>query len=221
MNIAPAAAETMKPPHVNLVLLMAADPDGVIGHNGTLPWNYPEDLKHFKATTTGEGKGVIMGRATWESLPVTSSGEKLPGRKKIVITTSALKRKPMLNTVFIKDWNIKNIKNLARLIGINTLYIIGGRKLFDVGLWECDEAIITHVTKRYMGDTSVYITDLLHNFDEIGEPVWLTPELKVVTYRNKSRVVDLAEDFSASTQTPDNMNALGNTWAGLGDSPIR
>lgn len=41
---------------------------GVIGRDGTMPWYAPEDLTHFKAVTLG--KPVIMGRRTWESIPL-------------------------------------------------------------------------------------------------------------------------------------------------------
>ena len=57
---------------------------GIIGRNGTMPWNVPEDLKHFQRTTVG--KPVIMGRRTWESLPETY--KPLPGRVNIIISRS-------------------------------------------------------------------------------------------------------------------------------------
>lgn len=57
---------------------------GIIGCNGTMPWNVPEDLKHFQRTTVG--KPVIMGRRTWESLPETY--KPLPGRVNIIISRS-------------------------------------------------------------------------------------------------------------------------------------
>ena len=41
---------------------------GVIGRDGTMPWHAPEDHTHFKAATVG--KPVIMGRRTWESIPL-------------------------------------------------------------------------------------------------------------------------------------------------------
>lgn len=57
---------------------------GIIGRNGTMPWNVPEDLKHFQRTTVG--KPVIMGRRTWDSLPETY--KPLPGRVNIIISRS-------------------------------------------------------------------------------------------------------------------------------------
>src|SRR3954466_3530325 len=51
----------------------------VIGKDGDLPWNIPEDFKFFKDKTSGHV--MIMGRKTFESLP-----QPLPGRMHIIIT---------------------------------------------------------------------------------------------------------------------------------------
>ena len=65
-------------------ILVATSPEGVIGKDNTIPWYYPEDLKRFKRLTIG--KNVIMGRNTWESLPI----KPLPERRNIVITRCSL-----------------------------------------------------------------------------------------------------------------------------------
>lgn len=52
----------------------------IIGDGAGMPWHLPEDLEHYKETTLGSP--VIMGRRTWESLPVTP----LPGRANIIIS---------------------------------------------------------------------------------------------------------------------------------------
>ena len=63
-------------------MIAAMARNGVIGKDNALPWHLPEDLKHFKALTTGHA--VIMGRKTWESLPVRF--RPLPDRLNIVVT---------------------------------------------------------------------------------------------------------------------------------------
>ena len=47
-------------------IIVAVAENGVIGDKNTLLWHISEDLKHFKAVTTG--RPVIMGRKTYESL---------------------------------------------------------------------------------------------------------------------------------------------------------
>jgi dihydrofolate reductase len=54
----------------------------IIGRDGGLPWRLPEDLAHFRSVTSGGP--VIMGRATWESLPPRF--RPLPERDNIVLT---------------------------------------------------------------------------------------------------------------------------------------
>ena len=63
-------------------LVWAQSSSGVIGRAGGIPWHLPEDLARFKQLTLGHT--VIMGRLTWESLPVKV--RPLPGRRNIVIT---------------------------------------------------------------------------------------------------------------------------------------
>jgi dihydrofolate reductase len=63
-------------------LVWAQDERGVIGRDGAIPWHLPEDLAHFRALT--RGATVVMGRATWESLP--ERFRPLPGRRNVVLS---------------------------------------------------------------------------------------------------------------------------------------
>ena len=47
--------------------IMAATNEGVIAKGNVLPWNYPEELDHFRSTT--DGHNIIMGRKTYEAMP--------------------------------------------------------------------------------------------------------------------------------------------------------
>lgn len=57
-----------------------------IGHDNSLLWHVPADMKRFKALTLG--KPIIMGRKTFESI-VAILGKPLPGRTNIVVTRQA------------------------------------------------------------------------------------------------------------------------------------
>ncbi|ORA72631.1 dihydrofolate reductase [Mycolicibacterium insubricum] len=63
-------------------LIWAQARSGVIGRGGDIPWQLPEDMAHFKELTVGHP--VLMGRATWESLPPRF--RPLPGRRNLVLT---------------------------------------------------------------------------------------------------------------------------------------
>jgi dihydrofolate reductase len=63
----------------SLVLVVAMAKNRVIGRANTIPWDLPEDRKHFVAMTRGHA--LIMGRATFDSI-----GKPLPKRRNIVIS---------------------------------------------------------------------------------------------------------------------------------------
>ena len=67
-------------------IIVAADPNGVIGINNTIPWKHKADMKRFAAIT--RGGWLIMGRKTWESMGCRH----LPGRVSLVVS-----RTPQLN----------------------------------------------------------------------------------------------------------------------------
>jgi dihydrofolate reductase / thymidylate synthase len=84
-------------------LVVAAGRAWGIGRGGGLPWRLAGDMAHFKAVTSavdGASAGpssssassppkrnaVVMGRATWESLP--AKARPLPGRLNVVLSRS-------------------------------------------------------------------------------------------------------------------------------------
>ncbi|MFA5934915.1 MAG: dihydrofolate reductase [Candidatus Paceibacterota bacterium] len=60
-------------------IIVAIGKNGEIGKNNHLIWKISDDLKRFKALTTGHP--IIMGRKTFESI-----GKPLPNRTNIIVT---------------------------------------------------------------------------------------------------------------------------------------
>lgn len=63
-------------------IIVATDEDLLIGKEDSsngMPWNVPEDLKHFKETTLN--KTILMGLTTYKAI-----GRPLPNRKTIVVS---------------------------------------------------------------------------------------------------------------------------------------
>ncbi|MGJ8546975.1 MAG: dihydrofolate reductase [Sulfitobacter sp.] len=58
-----------------ITLVVARAKNGAIGRDGTIPWQVPEDLKAFQRETLGGA--LIMGRNTWDSLPVKPLSRRL------------------------------------------------------------------------------------------------------------------------------------------------
>ncbi|MEP0004595.1 MAG: dihydrofolate reductase [Balneola sp.] len=135
-----------------LTIVVAHDPNLVIGKEGGLPWRYPEDLKHFKQTTMGGT--MIMGRGVFEELNEIP----LPGRKNIVLTRTK---------------NYDNVDTYTSLqIALDELdeeevFIIGGGVLYRDALPMADKMIVTQVNKEYDGDT--YFPEYR---DDIGK-IWI------------------------------------------------
>ncbi len=62
-------------------LIVAMTPELLIGRENSLPWSWPEDLRHFKRHT--KGHTILMGRKSYEAL-----GQPLPDREHLVISRS-------------------------------------------------------------------------------------------------------------------------------------
>lgn len=128
----------------NLALIVAVARNGIIGctnedGRGALPWHLPEDLKHFKETTSGHP--IIMGRKTWESL-----GRPLPNRRNMVITRQ-------------RDYAAAGAEVFASLpealtaVGDATAFVIGGAELYRQALPLAATLIITEIGIDAAGDT--------------------------------------------------------------------
>ncbi len=119
-------------------IIVAMDPDRVIGRDNQLPWHLPKDLKHFKRITTGHT--LVMGRRTYESI-----GRPLPNRRSIVLT-----RQP--------DWQAPGVEtqpDLERALaaaGAGPVFVIGGAELFREALPRAAVLHLTRVHERFPGD---------------------------------------------------------------------
>ena len=125
--------------HVALIAAVAAN--GVIGREGTLPWRLPEDLRHFRALTSGHA--VIMGRRTWESLP-----HALPGRQNIVVTRqSGYAAAGATTAPSLAD-------ALAKVAYPAPAFVIGGGELYRAALPLARIAYITEIAQAFDGDAT-------------------------------------------------------------------
>ncbi|KAI0639447.1 dihydrofolate reductase [Trametes polyzona] len=73
-----------------LTIIVAATRNNGIGRNTQLPWKLPKEMSFFSKVTTNAPEGsmnaVVMGRATWESIP--KKFRPLPRRLNIVISSN-------------------------------------------------------------------------------------------------------------------------------------
>lgn len=124
---------------MNIEIIAAISPKNVIGANGKLPWNLPEDLALFKKSTTGQT--VIMGKNTFNSLKGA-----LPDRTNIVITDKKLNVKNIIESGSLVD--ALNTANMYK----QKIFIIGGAQLYAATIDIADILHISHVKKDVNGD---------------------------------------------------------------------
>ena len=118
--------------------IVAVDNNWGIGYNGDLLEHIPEDLKYFKALTTGNV--VVMGRKTWDSLPK----KPLPNRINYVITKEA---KSSNEEVAYFDMN--SIKMTMKKKNDYEYFIIGGGMIYKELLPFCDRVYVTKIYKDH------------------------------------------------------------------------
>lgn len=159
-----------------ITIVYASDLNGVIGANGTLPWHLPSDLKAFKRLT--EGHTVLMGRATYDSLP--EHVRPLPGRVNIVLTRNT-------NRDFPKDVQvIHDLKDfLLTWPEDKKLYVIGGASVFNEAIHYAVSVIHTRIFERYEGDTYFNIRNY-HDFSRVISKICDFPEDEGVKYSQDS-----------------------------------
>jgi dihydrofolate reductase len=131
---------------MKLSLIAAVAANGVIGVDGDVPWQYPEDLTHFKQTTIGHP--VVMGRRTFESIRRDLGGP-LPERLNIVLTSTPQQLPATVTAVT----STKAALAEANDSGASTTYIIGGATVYEQFLPRADELLLTELTAAFDGDT--------------------------------------------------------------------
>lgn len=124
-------------------ILVAVSKNGVIGKDGKLPWHISEDLKRFKALTTGHP--IIMGRKTWESI----GSKPLPNRTNIIITRDK-KFKAMGGEV---AHSVEEAIELAKKMEKEEIFFIGGGEIYKLVLPLTDRIYLTLVEEEVNGDT--------------------------------------------------------------------
>ena len=143
-------------------LIVAVAKNGVIGVNNTLPWHIPEDLKRFRALTTGHH--IIMGRKTYDSL-----GRLLPGRTTVIVT-----RNP--------DYQVEGaivVHSLEEAVHAcgndNEAFLIGGAELYQEGFKRANKLYLTEIDAEYQGDAY---------FPEFNQAEWRLVEQESHTSAN-------------------------------------
>lgn len=154
---------------MTLALIVAHDPNLVIGKDGELPWHYSEDLKYFKRTTMGHP--ILMGRTVFEEL----DEKPLPRRENIVLSRSrTYDHVPTFASIK---------KALAYLSDHDLVFCIGGGTIYEQLLPKADKLYVTEIHQPYDGDTYFpeYRDEIGTTWKEIKREEY--PEFSFVVYK--------------------------------------
>lgn len=135
-----------------------------IGKGNDLPWHISADLQHFKAMTTKETdsavKGiVIMGRKTFESM----GSKPLPKRISFIITTQLdyAEKNGLVGSE--KAYVMHNLEDaltqaasLAHSTSLDTIWVIGGERVFSEAMMYTDRVELTHVDTEITDGDAFY-----------------------------------------------------------------
>lgn len=120
-----------------------------IGDDGRLPWDLPEDMKHFRALTTGHP--IIMGRKTFESI-----GRVLPNRENVIISRSPDYRVVGARVVGSLEAALEHFSLPGRgdENGPNLeIFVIGGGEIYRQALPHAKKLYLTLIDHDVAGDT--------------------------------------------------------------------
>ena len=137
-----------------IIIIAAMSENRVIGKNNTLPWSIKEDMAHFKKLT--KGYPCVMGRKTWESLPV----KPLPERLNVIVSSTMTADSSISQDVKIFSSLSAAVEDCSKY---EKVFIIGGEAIYNQALIMANKIELTVVHKQYEGDAF---------FPEIDETLW-------------------------------------------------
>ena len=139
-------------------LIVAQQADRGIGKDNKIPWYVPEDLNYFSKITQENQDNrknvVVMGRKTWESIPLTQ--RPLKNRVNIILSRTATNNNPIdtPDTLFFQ--NMKDLFTYFRKQyqkqTLGKIFIIGGESIYNYFL-------------ENVGVQTIYVTNIFTNYE--------------------------------------------------------
>lgn len=131
----------MEKPRISIIAALAKS-DRAIGRGNRLLWDIPEDMLHFRETTTGHT--VIMGAKTFHSI-----GKALPKRTNIVLSMDT----GLVLEGCIVVHSVEEALSKARELEKEEVFVIGGAIVYEQMMPFADRLHLTLVEGNYPADT--------------------------------------------------------------------
>jgi dihydrofolate reductase len=153
-----------------LIIIAAMSENRVIGREGELPWDLPEERKRFRRVTMEHA--VIMGRKTYESI-----GKPLEGRTNIILSRDALLEIPGC----IVAASLGEALETARKIS-DPVFVCGGEEVYRQAMERADRILLTVIHEEVEGDA--FFPEIPEDhFEELMRGPWEgPPPLTFVVY---------------------------------------
>lgn len=147
---------------MTLHIIAAVTNDGGFGFQGKIPWNYPEDFKHFKEIT--KGHICVMGRRTYDDMLEMATGR---GRKKINNILVG-RDSYVISSTESEFRGAKHASSLSSVVDANPgrdIFVLGGERLFIEALASVHKVHLTVIDKYYECDRFFLIDYLSKRFN--------------------------------------------------------
>jgi len=153
----------------NIEAIVAVDQNYGLAKNGQIPWKSKTDMNFFRQKTINNI--VVMGSKTLLSLP---KGAPLKDRLNIVLTNKHVNEKCKDNLLYFNELEMfaflqtpeKYIQDQYKYLNKDyTIFIIGGKQIYDIFCKACSAIWITKIKTDYKCDLifSKEILDLFPN----------------------------------------------------------
>jgi dihydrofolate reductase len=127
---------------VELRAVVAAAENDVIGSEGRVPWDLPEEFEHYRRTVAGHP--VIVGRRTFERM------EPLPDSLNLVLTSDPTRRSDRPGVRYVTG--LPAAVAAAEETGAELVYVIGGQGVYETALPHVSRVSFSRIRGRYAGD---------------------------------------------------------------------
>lgn len=186
--------------HTEVAQIAAISSNRCIGKNNELPWHISADLQHFKQMTTKQNDSgiqgiVIMGRKTFESM----GSKPLPKRVSFIISTQmdyaeqkGLVGKDNAHVVHNLDDALTQAASLAHGAHLETIWVIGGERVFNDALMYTDRIELTHVDTD-IADGDAFYPELPERFKAVKESEQMYDDKSDLSFKFTTYKVDAAE----------------------------
>ncbi|KAJ7071051.1 dihydrofolate reductase-like domain-containing protein [Mycena amicta] len=142
-----------------LTLIVAATKANGIGQNAQLPWRLPKEMAYFARVTSNAPadklNGVIMGRNTWESIPLRF--RPLKNRLNVVVS-----RNPSFNADSARvETSLDGAIAHGEHSGVHRTFVIGGAALYAESLALADRILLTRILSPAFAECDVFMPEFV------------------------------------------------------------